>query len=103
MVEYTGELSQALTILLKEYIKDKGQLPHLNSFILILILQSIINTYTSIRVIIDWDKLVSLSANSPALFDPLWLKALREIAKLGSTTNIITELHQKKKTLQLRE
>jgi hypothetical protein len=101
MAEYTGELSQALTIL-REYIANKGQLPHLNSFILILILQSIINTYTSIRVNIDWEKLVSLSSNSPAMVEPLWLKALRELARVGSTTNIITELHQKKRMLQLR-
>jgi hypothetical protein len=102
MVEYQGELSQAL-IILRDYIMNKGQLPHLNLFILILLLQSIINTYTSIKVKIDWDKLVSLSANSPALYEPLWLKALRELTRIGTTTNIITELHQKKRTLQLRE
>jgi hypothetical protein len=92
-----GELSQALNILVK-YLENKGQLPDLQNFVVIAIIESLINSYTNIRVNINWDKLVQLSVNSPlALSPPLWLYALEKLARLGAQTNIITELSQRKK------
>lgn len=91
-----GELSQALSVLL-HYLKDKGQIPRLGDFILINMIAGLINNYTGIRVRINWDKLVMLSANAPAISTPLWLSALDKLSKLGATTNIITELSQRKK------
>jgi hypothetical protein len=93
----TGELSQALNTLIK-YLERKGQLPELQTFIIIAIIESLINTYTDIKVKIDWDKLVELSVNAPLQYSPpLWLHALDKLSKLGAQTNIITELSQRKK------
>jgi len=93
----TGELSQALNTLIK-YLEKKGQLPELQTFIIIAIIESLINTYTDIKVKINWDKLVELSINSPLHYNPpLWLLALDKLSKLGAQTNIITELSQRKK------
>jgi hypothetical protein len=92
----TGELSQALQTLI-EYLNKKGQLPSLQNFILISVVESLLNAYTDIKVKINWDKLVELSINSPAVSSPLWLLALDKLARLGATTNIITELSQRKK------
>jgi len=91
-----GELSQALETLLK-YLADKGQIPTLGDFILINILAGLINNYTGIKVRIDWDKLVKLSSNAPAISNPLWMLALEKLSRLGAQTQIITELSQRKK------
>jgi hypothetical protein len=91
-----GELSQALETLIK-YLNNKGQLPDLQNFVIIAIIESIINSYTNIRIRINWDRLVQLSVNSPALASPLWLFALEKLSKLGAQTQIITELSQRKK------
>ena len=92
-----GELSQALNILVK-YLEGKGQLPDLQSVIVINVIQALINSYTRIRVHINWDKLVQLSVNSPMhLPAPLWLFALDKLSRIGAQTNIITELSQRKK------
>ena len=92
-----GELSQALNVLVK-YLENKGQLPELQSFIVIAIIEALINSYTSIRININWDKLVQLSVNSPLqLSPPLWLYALDKLSKIGAQTNIITEISQRKK------
>jgi len=92
----SGELSQALETLLK-YLNKKGQLPSLQNFIIISIVNALLNAYTDIKVKINWDKLVELSINSPAIYSPLWLMALDKLSKLGAQTNIITELSQRKK------
>jgi hypothetical protein len=92
----TGELSQALETLLK-YMNKKGQLPSLQNFILVSIIQSLLNAYTDIKVHINWDKIVELSINSPPFNLPLWVYALDKLSRLGATTNIITELSQRKK------
>jgi hypothetical protein len=92
-----GELSQALNTLIK-YLEKKGQLPDLQNFIVIAILESLINTYTNIKVHINWDRLVELSINSPLHYNPpLWLLALEKLSRLGAQTQIITELSQRKK------
>jgi len=92
-----GELSQALNTLIK-YLENKGQLPELQSFIVIAIIEALINGYTNIKVKINWDKLVQLSVNSPLThYPPLWLYALDKLSKIGAQTNIITELSQRKK------
>ena len=92
-----GELSQALNTLIK-YLERKGQLPDLQNFIVIAILESLINTYTNIKVRINWDRLVELSINSPLHYNlPLWLHALDKLSKIGAQTQIITELSQRKK------
>ena len=92
-----GELSQALGVLLK-YLDKKGQLPDLQSFIMINILQSLINTYTDVKIVINWDKLVELSINAPRSgYLPLWIEALDRLTKLSAQTQIITELSQRKK------
>jgi hypothetical protein len=92
-----GELSQALNVLVK-YLENKGQLPDLQNFVVIAIIEALINSYTNIRVYINWDKLVQLSVNSPLqLYPPLWLFALDKLSKIGAQTNIITELSQRKK------
>lgn len=92
-----GELSQALNILVK-YLENKGQLPDLQSFVIIAIIEALINSYTNIKIHINWDKLVQLSVNSPlTLAPPLWLYALDKLSKIGAQTNIITELSQRKK------
>jgi len=95
-VSMTGELSQALETLIK-YLNRKGQLPNLQTFILISVIQSLINAYTDIKVRINWDKLVELSVNSPLQYPPLWLSALEKLSRLGAHTQIITELSQRKK------
>lgn len=92
-----GELSQALNTLIK-YLEGKGQLPDLQNFILINIIQSLINSYTDIKISIDWERLVELSVNAPPHNQaPLWIQALDRLSKLGAQTQIITELSQKKK------
>jgi hypothetical protein len=48
-----GELSQALNTLVK-YLENKGQLPDLQNFIVIEILQTLINAYTDIKIYINW-------------------------------------------------
>jgi hypothetical protein len=96
----TGELSQALETLLK-YMHKKGQLPSLQNFILINIVESLLNAYTDIKVKINWDKLVELSINSPPFQLPLWVYALDKLSKIGAQTNIITELAQRKPLLSL--
>jgi len=96
MSAVTGELSQALETLLR-YLNKKGQLPSLQNFILINIVSALLNTYTDIKVRINWDKLVELSINSPAYQSPLWVYALDKLSKIGAQTNIITELSQRKK------
>jgi len=96
-VSMSGELSQALETLIR-YLNKKGQLPNLQTFILISIIQSLINAYTDIKVKVNWDKLVELSVNSPLQYHPpLWLSALEKLSKLGAQTQIITELSQRKK------
>jgi hypothetical protein len=95
-----GELAQALTIIFS-FMSDKGQIPALREFLILNIIQYLINSYTSAKITIDWDKIVKLSINAPSLTDPLWLRALREIARLGAQTNIITELAQRKPLLSL--
>jgi hypothetical protein len=95
-----GELAQALTIIFG-FLGDKGQIPALREFLLLNIIQYLINAYTSAKININWDKIVRLSINAPALTDPLWLRALREIARLGAQTNIITELAQRKPLVSL--
>jgi len=95
-----GELSQALMVLLR-YLEGKGQIPKLGDFILINVIQGLINNYTGIKVKIDWEKLVSLSANAPATTNPLWILALDKLSKLGAQTQIITELSQRKKLEKL--
>jgi hypothetical protein len=91
-----GELSQALETLIK-YLNKKGQLPALQNFVLISIIQSLLNAYTDMKVRINWDKLIELSSNSPLVQAPLWLHALDKLSKLGAQTNIVTELSQRKK------
>jgi antitoxin component HigA of HigAB toxin-antitoxin module len=92
-----GELSQALNTLVK-YLENKGQLPDLQNFIVIEILQTLINAYTDIKIYINWDKLVSLSINAPRqTYPPLWVDALEKLTKIGAQTQIITELSQRKK------
>jgi hypothetical protein len=91
-----GELSQALLVLL-QYLEGKGQIPRLGDFILISVIAGLINNYTGIRVMINWDKLVKLSVNAPAVSTPLWLGALEKLSRLGAQTQIITELSQRKK------
>jgi hypothetical protein len=95
-----GELAQALTIIFS-FMSDKGQIPALREFLILNIIQYLINAYTSAKININWDKIVRLSINAPALTDPLWLRALREIARLGAQTNIITELAQRKPLVSL--
>lgn len=92
-----GELSQALNTLIK-YLERKGQLPDLQNFMVISIIQSLINSYTDIKITINWEKLVELSVNAPPQSQPpLWLQALDKLSKLGAQTQIITEVSQKKK------
>jgi hypothetical protein len=92
-----GELSQALSTLIK-YMEKKGQLPDLQSLIVIDILKALINNYTDVKVHINWDKLVELSVNAPRqTLPPLWLEALEKLTKIGAQTQIITELSQRKK------
>jgi hypothetical protein len=92
-----GELSQALNTLIK-YLERKGQLPDLQNFVVIAILESLINTYTDIKITINWDKLVELSINAPRqAYPPLWIEALERLTKIGAQTQIITELSQRKK------
>lgn len=92
-----GELSQALNTLIK-YLEGKGQLPDLQNLIVISIIQSLINSYTDIKILIDWEKLIELSINAPPQNQPpLWIHALEKLSKLGAQTQIITELSQKKK------
>ena len=100
MSQSQGELSQALLVLLK-YLEDKGQIPRLGDFIIISVIQGLINNYTGIKVKIDWEKLVKLSANAPAVSSPLWLSALEKLSRLGAQTQIITELSQRKKLEKL--
>ena len=95
-----GELAQALSIIFT-FMSDKGQIPALREFLILNIIQYLINAYTSAKIKIDWDKIVRLSINAPSLVDPLWLRALREVARLGAQTNIITELAQRKPLLSL--
>jgi hypothetical protein len=97
----SSELSQALSTLLK-YLERKGQLPQLSEFIILLMIQGLINNYTDIKLHVDWDKLVSLSVNSPMLRQPLWLLALEKLTRLGAQTNIVTELQQRKPLLTLK-
>ena len=92
-----GELSQALNTLIK-YLEGKGQIPDLQNFMVISIIQSLINSYTDIKVVINWEKLVHLSVNAPPQAQPpLWLAALEKLSKIGAQTTIITEVSQKKK------
>jgi len=92
-----GELSQALNTLIR-YMEKKGQLPDLQSLIVISVLSALINSYTNVRVSINWDKLVELSVNAPRLYNPpLWVEALERLTRLGAQTQIITELSQRKK------
>jgi hypothetical protein len=92
-----GELSQALMVLLK-YLEHKGQIPNLQDFIVINVLEGLINNYTNIRIHINWDKLVELSINAPReSLPPLWLEALERLARISAQTQIITELNQRKK------
>jgi len=92
-----GELSQALNTLIK-YLEKKGQLPDLQNFIVINILETLINAYTDIKIYINWDKLVELSINAPRqAYPPLWLEALERLARISAQTQIITELSQRKK------
>lgn len=92
-----GELSQALNTLIK-YLENKGQLPDLQNFIVISILETLINAYTDIKITINWDKLITLSINAPRQASPpLWIEALDRLSKIGAQTQIITELSQKKK------
>lgn len=92
-----GELSQALNTLIK-YLENKGQLPDLQNLIVISIIQSLINSYTDIKITIDWQRLIELSVNAPPQAQPpLWIQALDKLSKLGAQTQIITELSQKKK------
>ena len=95
-----GELSQALLVLLR-YLEDKGQIPRLGDFIIIAMLEGLINNYTDIKIHIDWERLVKLSANAPAINQPLWLSALEKLSRLGAQTQIITELSQRKKLEKL--
>jgi len=96
MSQSQGELSQALTVLLK-YLEDKGQIPRLGDFILIALIEGLLNNYTDIKIRIDWERLVKLSANAPTLSSPLWLSALEKLSKLGAQTQVITEISQRKK------
>jgi hypothetical protein len=92
-----GELSQALMVLLR-YLDRKGQIPSLQDFVVINILEGLINNYTNIRLTINWDKLVELSINAPREhLPPLWLEALERLARISAQTQIITELSQRKK------
>lgn len=91
-----GELSQALQTLIK-YLEDKGQLPDLQNFIVINIILSLINSYTDIKISINWEKLVKYSVNAPPQAQTLWLMALEKLSKLGAQTQIITEVSQRKK------
>lgn len=92
-----GELSQALNTLIK-YLETKGQLPDLQNFMVINIILSLINSYTDIKISIDWERLVELSVNAPPQNQPpLWLQALDKLSKLGAQTQIITEVSQRKK------
>ena len=92
-----GELSQALNTLIR-YLEKKGQIPDIQSLLIISILTALINSYTNIRVTINWDKLIELSVNAPRTHGlPLWIEALDRLTKLGAQTQIITELSQRKK------
>lgn len=92
-----GELSQALNTLIR-YLEKKGQIPDIQSLLIISILTALINSYTNIRVTINWDKLIELSVNAPRVYNPpLWLEALDKLTKIGAQTQIITELSQRKK------
>jgi len=92
-----GELSQALSVLLK-YLEKKGQIPDLQDFIVVNILQTLINSYTNIKISINWDKLVELSVNAPRqIYPPLWIEALEKLTHIGAQTQIITEIAQRKK------
>jgi len=95
-----GELSQALLVLL-QYLNNKGQIPHLGDFIIISVIEALINNYTDVRVHIDWENIVKLSVNAPAVSTPLWLQALEKLSRLGAQTQIITELSQRKKLEKL--
>lgn len=98
--QYVGELSRALETLVR-FLENKGQLPNLADFLTLIIVESILNKYTRIKLHIDWEKLVALSINSPTYRKPLWLEALAQLSKLGATTNIITEVSQRKKLLSV--
>jgi hypothetical protein len=98
----SSELSQALSTLLR-YLENKGQLPQLSEFIILLMIQGLINNYTDIKLHVNWDKLVSLSVNSPPLRQPLWLHALERLTKLEAQTNIVTEIAQRKPLIKLKE
>jgi hypothetical protein len=79
-------------------MEKKGQLPDLQSLIVISILTALINNYTNVKVSINWDKLIELSVNAPRLHSPpLWVEALDKLTKIGAQTQIVTELSQRKK------
>jgi hypothetical protein len=100
--QYQGELAQALSLAFR-FLENKGQIPVLREFIMLMIIEYLINNYTANKIRINWSEIVKLSINAPALADPLWLKALREISRLGAQTNIVTELQQRKPLLALRK
>lgn len=95
--EYKGELSEALKILVS-YLNGKGQLPRLDILLLVKMgidALSYLYKFDS-RELIDFYELIDLSIHAPPVGRPLWLEAIKEITKINTQTQIITELKKKK-------
>ena len=92
--EYRSDLAEALKIIVS-YLNGKGQLPPLDKLILINMYSNAFKEVYGIDVI-DLEKIIELSINSPSFVRPLWLQALAELAKINSKTEIITQTYKKK-------
>lgn len=88
-----SDLAQALNIIVN-YLRDKYQIPNPTAYILLTLALRAFEEKWGYRPL-DlgvFERLI----HAPALAEPLWLKALRELTKINTTTNIVTEVHGKR-------
>ena len=94
----SSDLAQTIALIL-EYMKGKGQLPHLDKFIILKLYQEALQKRFNIGEIINWKEVIEYSINSPIMAPPLWLKAVQSIANMNSRTEVVTQTFRKKPLL----
>jgi len=93
-----SDLAQVISLML-EYMRDKGQLPHLDKFLLLKLYQKALEERFNIPEIVNWDDVIRYSINSPPLAPPLWLKAISSLANINNRTEIVQQTYRKKPLL----
>lgn len=94
----TDELGLSLKEVIEtllEYSKNKGQIPDLPRFFILINLSQMLKKLYGLKI--NWKNLVEQwSVNSPPLREPLWLYVIKYLSNLNARTEIVTQVSKRK-------